>query len=527
MELLKKNIHMNRRKGRTVSQMNLDEDQNVPDQKADIEKIIQEKSEVQVEEVRPAQDHVTVRGALIYDLLYMDNEQEHRIHSMRGKVYFEEIVHIDGMSDQDNVCVEWEYEAPHVTIINSRKVNFRTLLTLTVTLEEIYDEEVTVDLSDAPNVQKRSRRMPLLQMKVGKKDIMRVRNQWQMPSDKGNVEEVLFYTITPKGIRVGAKDDRLLASGELQVFLFYMPEGDRKIPQWLEYSVHFEDAIDCSNAQEGMVGDIHWEMGTKELEIKPDSDGEQRVVSVECVLELSVKLYEEEIVENIVDLYATDRELVPEKKQVPFTTLLVKNESKCRTSKRMKVTDSQARVLQICHSEGTVKPEHMEIVENGIKVDGSLSVQLLYITADDAQPFRLAKGTISFTHVIDAPGITEDCTYHIYPVLEQLSANMMDSEELEIKAVISMDTIVFGKQPEQVIQSVAEAPLDLEKLQELPGIVGYVTKEGDVLWDIARKYYTTTEALMELNGLTEEQLKPGQQLVILKSVTAGEDPVNA
>ncbi len=522
MELLKKNIHMNRRKGRTVSQMNLDEDQNVPDNKADIEKIIQEKSEVQVEEVRPAQDHVTVRGALIYDLLYMDNEQDHRIHSMRGKVYFEEVVHIDGMSDQDNVCVEWEHEAPHITIINSRKINFRTLLTLTVSLEEIYDEEATVDLSDAPNVQKRSKNIPLLQMKVGKKDIMRVRNQWQIPSDKENVEEVLFYTITPKGIRIAAGDDRLSASGELLVFLLYMPEGEKKIPQWLEYSVHFEDAVDCSGAQEGMVGDIHWEMGTKELEIKPDSDGEQRVISVECVLELSVKLYEEENVQNIVDMYATDRELIPEVKQVPFTTLLVKNESKCRTAKRMKVTDSQARVLQICHSEGTVKTEHTETVENGIKADGTLSVQLLYITADDAQPFRLAKGTIPFSHVIDAPGITDTCTYHIYPVLEQLSANMIDSEEMEIKAVISMDTIVFDKRPEQVIRSVSEEPLNFEKLQDLPGIVGYVTRKGDVLWDIAKKYYTTAEALMEINGLSEEQLKPGQQLVILKSVTAAD-----
>ncbi len=522
MELLKKNIHTNRRKGRTVSQVSLDEDQNVPDSKADIEKIIQEKSEVLVEEVRPAVDHVTVRGALVYDLLYMDNEQGHRMHSMRGKLYFEEVVHVDGMSDQDNVCVEWEYEPPHVTIINSRKINFRTLLTLTVTIDEIYDEEVTVDIGDAPYLHKQRRQISLLQMKVNKKDVMRVRNQWQIPSDRANIEEVLFYTITPKGVHIAVGDQKLMAAGELLVFLLYMPEGEETVPQWLEYSVHFEDTVDCSGAGEDMIGDIHWEAGARELEIKPDSDGEERIAAVECVLELSVKLYEEETVDTITDVYATDRQLEPEIEMVPFSRLLVKNESKCRTSKRMKVADSQSRVLQICHSEGSVKTEHTELVENGIKADGTLSVQLLYITADDTQPFRLAKGTIPFSHVIDTQGISESCAYHIYPVLEQLSANMMDSEEMEIKATIGMDTIVFDKQPESVIRSVKEKPLDLEMLQDLPGIAGYVTRQGDTLWDIAKKYMTTTETLMEINELTEEQLKPGQHLVILKSVMAAE-----
>ncbi len=518
MDLIKKNIHMSRRKGRSVSQLNLDEDQNVPDSKADVERIIQEKSEVLVEEVRPAEDHVLVRGALVYDLLYMDNEKEHHIHSLRGKIYFEEIIHVDGMSDRDNVCVEWEHEAPHVTIINSRKINFRTLLTLTVTIEEIYDEEVTVALAKETAVEKRCKKIPLLQMKVNKKDILRIRNQWQLPSDKTNIHEVLFYRIIPKGVHIIARDNQLQVSGELLVFLLYTTEGEGKIPKWLEYSIRFQENVDCNGASEDMIGDIHWELGSQELEIKPDSDGEERVVSVECVLEMSVKLYEEETVENVVDVYATDRELMPEIKQVPFSKLLVKNESKCRTNKRMKVTDSQSRVLQICHTEGVVKTEHTEIVENGIKIDGNLFVQLLYITADDAQPFRLAKGIIPFSHVIDTQGITDTCTYHIYPVLEQLSANMVDSEEMEIKGVISMDTIVFEKQPEAVIQSVKESPLDLEKVQELPGIVGYGVREGDELWSIAKKYYTTVQSLMEINELTEEQIKPGQQLVILKTV---------
>ena len=41
MELIKKNIHMNKLKNKAVSQLTLDDDYNVPDSKPDIGKIIQ------------------------------------------------------------------------------------------------------------------------------------------------------------------------------------------------------------------------------------------------------------------------------------------------------------------------------------------------------------------------------------------------------------------------------------------------------------------------------------------------------
>ena len=61
-----------------------------------------------------------------------------------------------------------------------------------------------------------------------------------------------------------------------------------------------------------------------------------------------------------------------------------------------------------------------------------------------------------------------------------------------------------------------EHELDLKKIQELPGIVGYIVQPEDSLWNIAKAYYTTPKRIMELNGLDGEELKPGRQLLIVK-----------
>ena len=56
----------------------------------------------------------------------------------------------------------------------------------------------------------------------------------------------------------------------------------------------------------------------------------------------------------------------------------------------------------------------------------------------------------------------------------------------------------------------------MEAIKKLPGMVGYIVKEGDTLWNIAKRYSTTVSNIMEDNGLTSDVIKPGMRLMILK-----------
>ena len=52
MELIRKNIHMNREKCRSSLQLTLDNDLNVPDVKPDIERIVREQGDIKVLDVK-------------------------------------------------------------------------------------------------------------------------------------------------------------------------------------------------------------------------------------------------------------------------------------------------------------------------------------------------------------------------------------------------------------------------------------------------------------------------------------------
>ena len=59
--------------------------------------------------------------------------------------------------------------------------------------------------------------------------------------------------------------------------------------------------------------------------------------------------------------------------------------------------------------------------------------------------------------------------------------------------------------------------MDYEELQKIPGIVGYIVKDGDTLWSIAKRYFTTVDDIRDQNEGIEE-VKPGDKLLIVKEI---------
>lgn len=518
MDLIKKNIHMNRQKSKAVSQLTLDDDFNVPDTKPDMGKIIQEKGNIKIEEMKPQAEHVGVKGALEFQVLYLSDDGDRKIHSLEGAVPFEEMINIEGASDGDNIQLNWDLEDLSTNLINSRKMSVKTIVTFHLSVEELYDEETAVEVHGEDGVEYRNRGMDVLQMVTNKKDTLRIKDEIVLPSNKPNIYELLWTSVQPRGMDMRLMDGKLSVKGELLAFVVYKGEDEDQPVEWMETSLPFDGMIDCPGTAADMYSDIDTAMTHVELVPKPDYDGEERLFAVDVVLELNIKVYAEEHVDVLDDVYSALKQLVPVTQKAGYEGLLVKNFSKCRASDRIRISESEARILQLIHSSGQVKIDDVEVVDDGIEVEGVVEVQLLYITSDDSMPFNSMRGMVPFHHVIEAPGIDEECIRNLKTDLEQLSTTMIDSEEIEVKATINLNALVLKRIETDIITDVLEEPLDMEKVQELPGIVGYMVRSGDTLWDIAKQYYTTVGDIMETNELASDEISPGDKLIIVKQV---------
>lgn len=518
MELLKKNIHMMHEKNRAVSQVTLEEDCNVPDTHADVERIIQHNAAVKIEEIQVGTDKVTISGQLQICVLYIADTPEHQIHRLDTKISFLENQNLEGVAPGDNVHMKWETEDVSVSMINSRKLSIRALLSFTSFIEEVYDVSAAVELHGMPEVSIRTKELELLQLTVQKRDILRIKDEITVPSNKPNIAKVLWESVQLRGTDTRVMDGQLDVKGELFVFVLYEGDDENATKQWLETAMPFQGSVECAGCTPDMISQIDTVLTGSSLEVLEDYDGERRLLQLEAVLELDVKLYEEEQVQILEDIYSPVKELVPVREEQVYESLLMKNFSKVRASDRIRLGASQPRMLQTCSGRGEVKIDDAVITEEGIAVEGAVFVSILYVSSDDKTPYSVLEGAVPIQQVIEINDMTPECRFTLQTSLEQLSVTMIDSEEVEVKVSVNLNAFAVRVHSEKCIVDVEERELDLKKLQELPGMVGYVVKTEDSLWDISKRYCTTPENICRLNGIEEKDVVPGTKLIILKMV---------
>ena len=139
---------------------------------------------------------------------------------------------------------------------------------------------------------------------------IRDRDDIVLASNRPNVEELLWYTIEPRNLELRPKENKLQVKGELAVFLIYTGSEEENPPQWLEYTMPFNSEMECSGCEENLIPHIEPMLIHKGMEVKPDTDGEERILQVDAVLELNMKMYREEEHELLLDAYSPLKECV-------------------------------------------------------------------------------------------------------------------------------------------------------------------------------------------------------------------------
>lgn len=518
MELIKKNIHMNKLKCKSTLQLTLDDDFNVPDIKPDIDQIITEQGEVKINDIKAMNGKLLVKGGLAFNVLYLSEGEQRPIHNISGEIPFDEVINMDITCADENPTLKWDLEDLTTGLINSRKLSVKAIVRLYVAVEELYDEETAVMVEGPEDVQYINKKIEVTDVAINKKDIYRIKDEIILPSNKGNVASILYKDIGLSNVEIRLLDDKFSIKGELPVFLLYTSESEENPIEYYETELTFGGTVDCSGCTEDMIEDISIDILSKDMVIKPDSDGEERVLDIEVILDLGIKVYEIEEPEILCDVYCPSKEVTPVIRDAVYENLVIKNNSKYRIADRIKVPNNQPGILQICHASGTIKLD--DIIPEGaqLQAEGVIEVNLLYISEDDSRPLFSLKGIIPFSQMIELKGMKPGSNYDVKPSIDQLSVMMLDSEEIEVKAVVNLNTIVFDAITEAIITDIEVANLDIEKLQAMPGIVGYVVKNNDSLWKIAKKYYTTVDNIMGINDLTDDRIKEGDKLIIMKTI---------
>lgn len=519
MNLLKKNIHMHRIRSEAMTQLTLEDDRNIPENKPDVNSINLEKARVLIDEIKPGADVVNVKGSLRFEILYHTQEPGSSLVLFEGELAFEEKMIVKGVTSSDTVSVMGEVEDFSVSCINSRKLSIRSLISLMASAEELYDEEVPIGIhmeEKGETLEYRKMPLQLAQIAICKNDIFRIRDEISLPPNYPNIFQILWQNIHLGDVEFRVMDEKLGIQGEAQMFLLYEGEGEDRPIRSFETLIPFSGILDCHGCREGMLPDIQYTIGQQEITVRPDLDGEERCVGMELALDIGIHIYEEETMEILGDIYGVTKEVETQCHRCNLNRVLACVTGKTKITEHVRVPGGSAAILQILHSEAKVCQIQQSIVENGVLVKGGIQVKVMYITGDDENPYACVNAQIPYQYTLEVSGICSEDMGKVRGQVEQLQVTMLDGEEMDVKAVLCFSTVVFSNIAMDLIGEIKISEQDSAVIGGLPGMAVYMVKEGDNLWNIGKRYYMPVERLRELNHLNSDELQVGQKLLIVK-----------
>ena len=528
MELMKKNIHTERIKSKALLQVPLETDINVSDAKPDVAKVIYDCGKIKVDEIKTGMNKIWVKGRLCYQLLYqtegtLSNDKEERaLAGMEGEIPFMEEIYLDKLEGQDRVICRSSLDDMRVHIINSRKLSIQAVMTLEPRVEESIAEELCVELdhsgdSELEKLEYRKKSLDFLETVVKKRDLLRIHEETRLPAGMPDIGAALWKNAEISSISFRPMDEKLGITGELSLFLVYREDASDRM-NWYETMIPFNGTVECQNSREGMIADVMYETGHEEISIREDADGEQRLIGIEMTVELEIKLYEKESTSIVADVYGVSCEVQAGIDSRQFRNLCTEQNIEEKLTRSIRLEDADPKILQVCHSDARAKLEETVFKEGMLRFSGEIELQVLYASNEGGAGLYPVRTSVPFEIERELAGVDESQVeqYSLSVQIPQQTVSIKDSSQLEWRGTMNIELRLYSAKSEDILTELSVMPLNAEVLEKLPGFAIYYVKPGDSLWQIGKKYSVSVGRIKEMNNLTEDDIKTGDKLLIVK-----------
>ncbi len=517
INLIRENVKMEQSIENISTQILLEGDIIVPDINPDILEILENDANIVIDRISVSENRINYIGKLEIQILYLAKGENAQICSMHNIIPIDDFINAEGLNEEMWAEVIPTIQNIDYTILNDRKISTRSIINICAYGQKQEEVSFVVDTDE------------LLPKQV-KKSVINVNKMVDKTSDRFVVKDQLFINQTSSNIKnILRKDARIVnkdfkclngkvyVSAEVLVSVLYRADAPDSIIEIIEKEISFNGYLDVSGAKEDMFAYVDLNISEFICDIKPDEDGEDRVVDVEISVFANCKVSKEEEMSVLEDGYIIGKELVMEKKEIKYPKLICRNKNQSTIKETVKVTGED--VMQVFKVTANSIIEDITINDDRLICDGIINASILYIAQNDESPLCSYKTVIPFRQVIEVRGAKSYMNKKVISCVEHISFNMLSDTEIELRILLSFNAEVIEIKTKNIVTDATVLDKSKESIERMPSIIVYVVQKDDNLWDIAKKYNTDIDDIVEVNAIENEDLLfEGQKLIVLKKV---------
>lgn len=485
----------------------------VPDVKPDIRKVLEVSGTASVSQALIQPDKVMLQGTVKMTALYLPDGGEHTVCSLSVTREFSQTVDCRNARPEMQVISQVEPESFDSALINSRKLNLRCTLGIAVKVSNPMTLSLPTGTEDEDDIALYREPLRLICNPTSAESQIILREQLEMPSGKPTIGEILKISAVPTATELCMMENRALAKGQVQISVLYLADDPEESLQTAEFTLPFTEILDAEGVHEDMEGEVSYILSDMYCEVRENADGDPSILSVELALGVTLRGSEIKEIPAVTDAYSLNGSLTARYAECHPEQLLENSSADVAIKDRVDLPQMLPPLQQVCDLNARAKIDRVTAENGQVTVSGTVQSRILYLSQDDNTPICSFRHISEFSHSFSVAELDADTACDARVSVSHIGYTLSGDSSLELRINLALSVKSLRTGTVRILDTLTESPAEPESAACM---VLYFVQPGDRLWDIAKHYRTTTEAIQTANHLDSDTLTPGQKLKITR-----------
>ena len=499
----KESICVNQIVGQKNTKLVVNGDVIVPDIKPDVLSAVKVSGNVCIYKKEVLDGKIRIDGCIQTYIMYIADNEAGELRGISTNLDFTQIVELENCQNGMNMTSNIVIQSMEANVLNGRKLALKAILDANFKVYSNSNIDIIKEINSECNLQKLSNIIDVNSL-IGYGTTKAYAKETVSIDKIDNLAEILKVDINITNKDTKISYNKALVKADAKVKIMYLTEDNRI--NSIETSITVMGFIDIPNINE--QNDCNTEYELKNIVIKPNSE-EEHSVFIEAEIELTCFAFERKTIEVIEDLYGLDKNLIFSKEQA--NTMCNKNTFQDILTIKEKIAASEITGNKIYDVSIIPHINKQKILSGKILYEGEISISILF-NSEINNHVDTKNIILPFDFSIDTPEVSSNSSVNLK--IDILNQNFIIMQDGYIDTQIDMKFMV------DVANFRSINLIDNIEIQDIESddsysMIVYFVKPGDTLWNIAKKFRSTTEDISRVNEIeNQNNIQIGKQLFI-------------
>jgi LysM repeat protein len=479
----------------------------LPDYCPDIARILKAEAFAVVDTKTLEGNRLTVGGNFSVKIIYVpDNSSSIRCFTYENA--FNHNFDVTGSDRNALSSVKAKIDYVNCRPIGPRRLQIKSSISLNAKVWSERDEEFVCDCDDerVEMLRRQAKASSLIGMS---EKPFKVEEELEIGYGKPAIAAIIRSDATAVVQDYKVISNKIIAKGELLIHTLYSSDLSENKLEVMDHSIALSQIIDLTGVDEESICSVNFSVLDVKIETTTDGDGENRVLAAQVTINAQASASKMQNFTVIADAYSPAYEMNIQMKPVSLEYV----SDAIRTNETVRLTiETDETIASV--ADCIAKAEVLSVKANGksFVISGEMTVSAI---ATDVQggPAYIEK-VMPFTITEEMRSTCDNMRSQ--PEITVITTSFSHASghiDLRVECVIS--AVVYGVSNENVASDMSiDETRPKESKQKT--LTLYFADKGEGLWDIAKRYNTSVDAVRRENNLEADSLPERSMLLIPK-----------